>query len=166
MLRNSDGRRATVDEMVGDWRAVRAEGAVVVASRTAASHYRPFTRLSMPDRVINTLVRARVVSFLDQLYERRPFMLSYPVSCAMALVDVRYNPAGVALYGNANGIPAMWNAFDPTSPDFNPVRAVGLFEQIWIGRGGDRYQVRHYQRLRWLWEGVSIPGTNLRSATA
>src|SRR5687767_2700249 len=120
----------------------------------------------MPDNVINGLAKTMVVGFLTQLYERRPYLLSYPVPCSMAMVDVRYNPAGVALYGNGNGIPGMWNAFDPPCNDFNPVRGVGLFEQIWIGRGGERYQTSHYQRIRWLWEGISNLGSSLRSSAA
>jgi hypothetical protein len=79
----------------------------------------------------------------------------------MALVDARYNPAGVALYAYSNlDIPKMWNALDPRHRHFDPTRAIALFESIWACKQSvpERYIRRHFRRVQWMRIGLSQMG--------
>lgn len=107
-----------------------------------------------------------VHKFLRRLYQKRPFILDYDERVAMALVDVRYNPAGVSLYGPV--LTPFWNALDPTHPGYDLSAAMQIFEQKWTGSRistkQPRYLLRHYQRTRWMREGLLMSQGSMWSA--
>lgn len=77
----------------------------------------------------------------------------------MAFVDVRYNPARVALYKSETA--ELWNALDPKHPMFDQERAIVLFERMWAFRGSARYGYRHWVRVQWLRAGLAEHGSRL-----
>lgn len=136
--------------VVTDWQRVKDAGRRLGAA--GAHRYAAVARLRMPDDSIRALLSTTVRHFIDQLYEKRPAILDLDERVAMALVDARFNPAGIPLYGHRPRLQQMWRAFDSGDPAFDPERAVDLFEDIWRHRGTARYQQRHAQRVAWLRE--------------
>jgi hypothetical protein len=103
----------------------------------------------------------KITTFANALYTNRPFILEYDPRVAMALIDARYNPAGVPLYTGENpDIPKMWNALDPRHRDFDPKQGIALFEVIWGTKRSvpARYIRRHFQRVEWMRHGLSAMG--------
>lgn len=146
-----DGSPATQEEVLADWRRAKDFGFRVRRARA----YGEVTQLRIDDPSIDAITTTVVNKFADELYRKRPFVLRHDARVAMALVDARYNPAGVRIYGNR--MLAFWNALNPNDRDFDVQRAIELFDQAWAGsRVMERnsYRKRHQQRLQWLREGL------------
>lgn len=146
------GAVASAEEIEADWRRVKELGRK--NPTLGARQYAQVAELAIDRATIDAITSTKIGTFLDDLYERRPFVLGLDARVAMALVDVRYNPAGVPLYGNDPQVQQMWGSLNAADPQFNPSRAVELFEQIWAGRGVPRYQERHKHRLDWMRAGL------------
>ena len=71
-----------------------------------------------------------------------------------ALVDARFNPAGVKYLDSTGHIGRMWEQLDHGKPTYDPVAALENFIAAWRGRGTARYQERHGIRVGWFREGV------------
>ncbi len=152
----ANARQASIRDVEADWQRVKTAGRQHPEWR--APRFANIAQLRLDNDSVNALLNDRVQDFLNQLYERRPFVLRMHVAIAMALVDVRYNPARVVLYGTDPDIQTMWNTLDPSSDAFDLNTAVPLFERIWANRGRERYGLRHYERTRWLREGIAAMG--------
>lgn len=161
---------ASAQQIVDDWTRVHAHGQVHPGLR--AADYAPVALLRISGLVARLLLHERVNGFIAQLYLNHPFAQDLEECIQMALIDTRFNPAGVSLYRNAPGnnfhpdVPRMWNALNRQHADYNLGRALSIFEQIWIGRATPRYQQRHRQRVAMFREGVlemlmaaAAPGT-------
>ncbi|MEY4509382.1 MAG: hypothetical protein RLZZ450_1504, partial [Pseudomonadota bacterium] len=81
-------------------------------------------QLRIDNASIRNLTEVTVRKFADQLYGQKPDLVNYDPRVAMALVDVRYNAAGVKLYGSSPPIREMWAALDPYADTFNMEKAV------------------------------------------
>lgn len=153
--RKEDEAPATVEDVQADWRRTKDFGARIRPARA----YREVTKLRIDEPSIDAITTTLVQGYADQLYGRRPFILGYDTRVAMALVDARYNPAGVVLYGSK--MQPFWEALDPNHRSWNLDRALQLFDQTWAGaRVMERqpaYFERHQQRLAWLREGLMAP---------
>jgi hypothetical protein len=152
------GAAASPADVQADWQRVKDHGRQNPG--IGARRYGAVARLRVDRASVDAITGTKLRTFLDDLYAKRPFILSHDVHVAMALIDTRYNPAGVALYGSDPRLQQMWNALDASQAQYNPGRAVQLFEQIWAGRGNDRYQQRHRDRVEWMRAGLrSAPAT-------
>ncbi|HKU43051.1 MAG TPA: hypothetical protein VJR89_33055 [Polyangiales bacterium] len=153
---DSSNVRASETQVEQDWDRVKNHGRNHRGA--TASDFARVAQLRISSATVFAITEEIVVGFLNQLYSKRPFIIHYDPRVAMAFVDVRYNPAGVKLYDNHGPVQQMWNALDPRHRDFNLERAMILFEQIWAGRGHDRYSVRHYMRAKWMRAGLLASG--------
>jgi hypothetical protein len=149
---------ATADQIVEDWERARSYGATHTGS---ANLYAGQTLYRITDATARVLLRTRVDGFIEDLYRSRTFSIYLDERIQMALVDARFNPAGVALYRDTPGtnyhadIPKMWKALDPESLDHDYDLALKLFEGIWKKRGTSYYQQRHKLRVAMFREGVA-----------
>ncbi|MBP7514487.1 MAG: hypothetical protein KA791_08070 [Flavobacteriales bacterium] len=139
--------------VAADWQRVKDAGRLGARS---ASRYASVAQLRLKPRSIRGLLNQRLAGFINTLYNRRPSLLVLDERVAMALVDARFNPAGVALYSTDGHVPALWAALDRSGPSYEPARAVALFAAIWGGRGGERYQQRHAHRVAWMRQGLGL----------
>lgn len=143
-----DGRAASVAEVEADWQRVKD---LYRKNRQARlGDYARAAALRIDHAAIDSITRPLVLQYLKALYTKNPFMLSYDPKVAMAMVDVRYNAAGVRLWKQHD----LWNALNPRHPAYDPGRAVLLFERTWAHRGVSRYGYRHWVRVQWLREGL------------
>ena len=147
------GTPATVTDVEADWQRVKDHGRANPG--LGARRYGAVARLHIDDVSIDAITGTVVRRFLDDLYAKRPFMLNHDVHVAMALLDARYNPAGVAIYGDDPSVQKLWNTLDPAHAESAPGEALQLFQQIWSGRGNERYQERHRQRVAWMRAGLA-----------
>ena len=148
------GAAAAAAAVEADWQRVKEHGRQNPG--IGARGYGPVAQLRIDRATIDAITSAKVRTFLDDLYQRRPFILNHDVHVAMALIDTRYNPAGVALYGDDPQLQQMWSALDASQPQFNPERAVQLFQQIWANHGNERYGQRHLRRAAWMRAGLHL----------
>jgi hypothetical protein len=146
------GGIANVAEVETDWQRVKDYGRAHAGAPARA--YATIAQLRLDQASIRTLLEDTVRPFLATLYQRRPFLIGFDERVAMAFVDVRYNPAGIPLYGPHLEIQHLWEALDPRSSLFDLTRAVTLFERIWAYRGVPRYGQRHWQRVQWIRAGL------------
>lgn len=153
---DANGVVASADEVERDWERVKQHGRS--HSRASARDYRAVALLRIGPAAIMRITETVATKFLEQLYVKRPFVVNYDPRVAIALVDVRYNPANVALYDNHGPVQQMWDALNPHGRNFDLDRAMTLFEQIWANRGVDRYGVRHYMRAKWMRAGLLASG--------
>ena len=77
---------ATADEIKTDYENVNQQTAGKLAS-----HYKQFTKLDLPDSVIDSLLNTRVKQFTKQLVAKFPDFDSYPDEARAALFDMAYN---------------------------------------------------------------------------
>lgn len=154
-----NGVGVDADEVATDWQRVKTHGRH--NPRDDARRFANVAQLRISDQSVRNLTDRTVRSFATQLYRNRPFVLDYDPRVAMAFVDVRYNPARVALYASTTpDVPRMWNALDPRHADFAPLRAIALFEAIWAHKQSVpvRYIRRHFQRVQWMRQGLAQMG--------
>jgi len=82
--------QATPDEIKADFDNVNKQPAGKLAS-----YYKQFTKLDLPDSVINSLLNARVQEFTTALAATFPDFNSYPAEACAAIFDMAFN-LGVA----------------------------------------------------------------------
>lgn len=146
------GAAANVAAVEADWQRIKEHGRQNPG--LGARGYAAVAQLRIDHTTVGSITGAKVRTFLDDLYQKRPFILNHDVHVAMALIDARYNPAGVALYADDPRLQQMWSALDTGHAQFDPNRAVQLFEQIWANHGNERYGQRHQRRVAWLRAGL------------
>lgn len=153
------GKLGTQQQVVDDWTHVRAHGVAHPGLNSAG--YAPVAQYRISEGAARLLLRRKLDRFIQQLYTLRPYAIDLDERIQMALIDVRYNPAGVGLYDMADepgdnfhqGIPRLWNALNPDSPEYDIENAVLIFEDIWANRANARYRERHRQRVVMFWAG-------------
>jgi hypothetical protein len=148
-----------VDAVVADWQRVKDHGRT--HPETPGGRFGTVAQLRITEQSVRNLLNDKVTEFADQLYRNRPFMLEYDPHVAIALIDARYNPATIRLYeGTTPEIPKMWNALDPRHKEFNPGRAVSLFESTWAYKQSVpmRYIQRHHARTQFMRKGLGAMG--------
>lgn len=150
-----DGAPASSADVEADWRRVKAHGRD--NPNLGARRYASVARLRVDDASVDAITSTVVRRFLDQLYERRPFLLEHDVHVAMALLDARYNPAGVRIFDELGPVAPLWHKLDPKDAAYDAAGAPDLFQQIWSNRANERYQERHAERVAWLREGLTEP---------
>ena len=156
------GVTASIADIEADWQRVKSHGRANPG--IGARRYGAVAQLRIDRATIDAITGTKVRTFLDDLYTKRPFVLNHDVRVAMALIDTRYNPAGVALYGDTPQLQQMWSSLDASKTEFDPARAVQLFEQIWQNRGNERYGLRHKHRVAWMRGGLlPAPATTVAS---
>jgi hypothetical protein len=144
-FRDAQGEAVDVDAILADWERVRS-----------GRH----GRLRLDEDAIDQLRDEKLSGFVDTLYERKPFVKKLDAGIQLALLDVRYNPAGVRMFSNdkvkqtREKVEKMWNALNPSKKSFDLDAAADLFEDIWESRGRSRYQERHRMRVKMFGEGV------------
>lgn len=158
------GMPASTDDVEQDWLRVKSYGRT--HGNAGFLQYKKVAQLRIGEASIAAITRTIVTRFLDDLYLKRPFVIHYDPRVAMALVDVRYNPASVSLYGGRGPVQEMWEAMNPQSSRFDLTRVLNLFEQIWANRGVDRYAMRHWLRMQWMREGLDASGGQLAPRSA
>jgi hypothetical protein len=144
-----DGSPATVTDVQQDWLTIKNLWLATRPKKLA--EYSSAARLRIDAASIDRITQPLVLKFLGTLYARKPFVKSYHPKLSMALVDVRYNAAGVALYK----LDALFNLLDPTHRDYDPAQAVVIFENTWATRGVYRYAQRHWRRTQWFRDAVT-----------
>jgi hypothetical protein len=77
---------ATADEIKADYDNVNSQ-----TTGKLASYYKQFTKLDLPDTVIDSLLKTRVKQFTTQLVASFPDFNSYPDEVKAALFDMAYN---------------------------------------------------------------------------
>lgn len=154
---------ATEAQVLQDWDRAVAWHAAHGPAR--ARDYAAQTQFRISANDARRLLGNKVDRFTTDLYNLRPYMIRYDERVAMALVDVRYNPAGVALYDMNDdpgdnfhpNIPLLWAALDSrllNLAERNLDRALELFRDTWANRGNVRYQDRHRRRVEWFRAGI------------
>jgi hypothetical protein len=144
---NPPGSRATVADVVADWERVHAK------PNLSERAYANVAKLRLDDQSVNYLMMQELRRSANSLYIHHPFLVNFDSRIAMALVDTRYNPAGINPYSSPRVVP-LWAALRSYDLD----KALMLFRTIWAGRGGKnraRYQTRHMQRVTWFAAGVA-----------
>jgi hypothetical protein len=146
-FRNSPGSRATAIDVVADWDRVHARLGL------SEHAYANVAMLRLDSSSVNYLMMQEIKRSANLLYRQHPFLIVFDSRIAMALVDTRYNPAGINPYISPRVVP-LWAALRSYDLD----KALVLFKTIWAGRGGKnqaRYQTRHMQRVTWFAAGVA-----------
>jgi len=77
---------ATADEIKADYDNVKKQSAGKLAT-----YYKQFTKLDLPDSVIDSLLNAEVFQFTVSLTASFPDFNSYPAEACAALFDMAYN---------------------------------------------------------------------------
>ena len=154
-LLRPNGTVANFNEVWQDWQRVKRHGQT--HPNLQASAYANVAQLRISNATVDGLLRGRLDGFIARMYQRRPFMLHRDERIQMAIVDARYNPAGIALYSTTPAdLPRMWHALDDGHQDFDLERALQLFKRIWKGRSTARYQQRHRLRVAMFKDGVDF----------
>lgn len=156
-FKTKDGRVATKQEILDDWQRVKDFGKIDTASKKSRD-YASVAQLRITNESIIELLSTKVRKHTDDLYSNRPFMINLDARIAAAIVDARYNPAGVGIYGTSEHIVKMWAALNPGLSSFNLSEALDQFVAAWKGRGKrykERYQERHAIRAGWFREAVT-----------
>ena len=146
-IQNSPNTRATADDVVTDWERVHAKLGLPEHA------YAKVAMLRLDNLSMNYLMMQEIRRSANSLYRLHPFLIGFDSRIAMALVDTRYNPAGINPYRSPRVVP-LWAALKSYDLD----KALALFKTIWAGRGGKnhaRYQTRHSQRVTWFAAGVA-----------
>lgn len=152
---NHFGLIAAFADVWADWQRVKRHGQA--HPNLAASAYAHVAQLRIMNATMELLLRGVLDGFIATMYQRRPFMLRRDERIQMAIIDARYNHAGVAIYGTTPvDLPRMWHALDDGHPDFDLERALHLFDRIWRHRSTHRYQQRHRLRVAMFKEGVDF----------
>jgi hypothetical protein len=161
--KTDDKKIASRDEIIEDWKRVHDKKGL------KTSEYRSIAALRLSERMIDSLLMNRLEVLCRALYKARSFIQYYDPYIAMALVDTRYNPAGLHPWKKTPNKAHcdMWLHLDPcdgTGAAKNSstlkqdlVSAVSDFETAWSNRGGKnkkRYQERHAIRVGWFNKGV------------
>ena len=145
---------ARADEVAADWRRVHDKQDL---KNKGAKAYKDVAQLRISDAAVDQLVWRELTPSVNSLYRQHAFMLQYGSRVAMALVDTRYNAAGINPYSDPK-TKKMWAALDPANDKFDPVVALEQFKSIWAHRGGKykvRYAERHRQRVQWFRDGLA-----------
>ncbi len=142
------GRAAVLE----DWQRVKDHGRQNPNLR--ARRYEAIAQLRITSGDAEAMLSAKVRRFADRIYRQRPVLLQADARIAAALVDARYNPAGIVVTGSAGAVGRMWDALTPTSAQYSPQRAAQEFVNAWAGRATARYQQRHAIRVSWFQEGA------------
>lgn len=150
-----NGDPVSPEEVVADWKRVKDHGRA--NPNLGARRYGSVAHLRIDDASVDAITGTIVRRFLDQLYERRPFLLQHDVHVAMALLDARYNPAGIRVFDREGPVASLWHKLDPQDSAYDAAGAPELFREIWAGRASQRYQERHAERVEWLREGLTDP---------
>ena len=130
--------RVTAQDIISDWRRVNGGGRARLRIDNNSMDY--------------LLIKKRLDPFLSTLYLSRPYVRYLHPRVHMAIIDARFNPAGVALYGRA--LNRFWSALK--NGRFST--AALEFERVWFGRGGrlrNRYAQRHAWRVQQLRLGLA-----------
>lgn len=153
-VHKSNGEAANEGDVIADLRRAKKHGSLHPG--LSARAYAPIAQLRISSSAVAAITSRKIKVFADQLYERRPFIAKLDPLVAMALIDARWNPAGVALYGGLTSVVEMWKCLDSVECTYDTIRAVEMFEKIWEGRGGKRYQQRHAVRVEWMEQGLGL----------
>lgn len=149
-FRTTSGTPATTAQVVSDWNAVKS--AYNPSSPQNAGFYAGVSTLRIGNDDINTLLEHRVGNYVQQFIARRPVFQTLDERIQMALIDTRFNAAGIPVFGSE--MDQLWSALDYESPNYNLGRALQLFIDIWAGRGNAIYQNRHQHRVNWFRMGI------------
>lgn len=144
---------ASTDDVLADWLRVREFGKCHHNHR--ARSYSSVAKLRLAQSSVEAVTAEKVDTYAATLYTRRSFLAALDPHVTMALVDCRYNPAGVRLFGSEMN--ALWACLGTKHHD--PELAIELFTSMWDGRGGEAYQRRHQQRIAWMREGLRPPSS-------
>ncbi|MBL8216121.1 MAG: hypothetical protein JNK87_35700 [Bryobacterales bacterium] len=152
VFRTLTGVAASRAAVLEDWQRVKDHGQQNPDLR--ARRYEAIAQLRITAADAEAMLSAKVRRFADRIYRQRPVLLQADSRIAAALVDARYNPAGVVVTGSAGAVGRMWDALTPGAPSYSPQRASQEFVNAWAGRAGTRYQQRHAIRAAWFQEGA------------
>ena len=149
-FRTASGTPATTPQVVAAWNAVKH--AYNPSSPQNHGFYASVSNLRINTHDINTLLAERVGHYVQQFSSRRPIFETLDEQIQMALIDARFNPAGVSVFGS--DVTELFNTLNYEHPEYNLERALQLFIDIWAGRGNAPYQNRHQQRINWFRNGI------------
>lgn len=136
--RGNRQRRVTPQDIVSDWHRV---------------NNRRDAKLRISQKSIDyLLLKDRLDGYINELYRQRSYVQFLHPRVHMAIVDVRFNPSGVRLYGPR--LKRFWSALQ------NGQFAIAIqeFTKIWRGRGRKhrvRYASRHAWRVQQLRKGLA-----------
>jgi GH24 family phage-related lysozyme (muramidase) len=85
-LRRADAAPASADEILADFKSVTDQ-----PSGKVANYYKEFTRLDLPESVIDALLESQVQEFTSSLCAAFPDYNSYPPEACAAIFDMAYN---------------------------------------------------------------------------
>jgi hypothetical protein len=144
------------EDVVADWKKVRDYGKDNPGTRAKA--YKDVAELRMSREGVKKLLKKKITRHANDMITQRPFMIHVNEQIQMALVDARYNPAGIPIYGKTPAdLPKMWDALNKDKPEYDLLQALKYFRNIWKGRGGknkERYAERHMLRVAMFARGV------------
>lgn len=170
---------ATSDEVVKDWqraddrykkfRRDNKGNETGLTGGLRARAYAEVTELLITNGMIRVLLKEKIELFGNALYKAKPFLKYYDPYIAMALIDARYNPAGLHPWKKSSDmrLNEMWEQLNPCDESGKKKdkdkrkehleKAVKSFEAAWKNRGGSdkkRYEERHKIRVDWFQKGV------------
>ncbi len=110
--------------------------------------------LELNNNGIEKLLEYKLQTYLKTMYRKKSFSKCLPAEIQMALVDARFNSAGIGLYSSI--VEQMWKELDYRKSIFSPQLALNFFEDIWKDRGSSRYQERQRWRIEKFQQGVIV----------
>lgn len=103
MVRKSTGIRASVDDIMADYKAVRA-----LLPGQLASYYDRVCLLYLPDTDIDALFERELTAKIQSIEDSIVSLEDYPDLAALVLVDMAYN---LGIHGLTAKFPKFMNAF-------------------------------------------------------
>lgn len=96
-----------------------------------------------------------IKGYLKTMHNKKPSSQCMNGYTQAALIDVRFNPAKVKLFGDKR-LNEMWEKLDASSENYDPCGALDIFEDIdqWKKQGFS-YQKRHQRRVDMFLKGIS-----------
>ncbi|MEM6972887.1 MAG: peptidoglycan-binding domain-containing protein [Pseudomonadota bacterium] len=133
------GGRADLDEIYADW-------CRVFDGKAGAKSSRSIARLRISPGGGVRLARKQAAYFCGGMYKKYPYGRDLHGWIQLALIDARWNPAGIGPWGSTKHIREMWRLLDPSKASFDPLGAAAEFKAAWahkLGKG------RYGKRVAW-----------------
>jgi GH24 family phage-related lysozyme (muramidase) len=152
---------ASAREIEADWAKVKKAYLSAKASGTSIPErrYKDIADLVLASGSNYLLWKAEVFKSIAEMYKQRPASINLDEYIQMALIDVRYNPAGVnPFYTGEKRISRLWALLNASDLD----NAFKEFHQLWHVRIADghsknktRYLGRQATREAWFQQGIT-----------
>ena len=101
---------------------------------------------------VNRLLDYTLNIYCNALFEAKPFVRDLHQRIQMAIIDTRFNPSGVILYGDQLNN-HFWPFLDPLDSNYDLQRGLDYFRGLWPGADG-QYIERVALRVLWFQQAI------------